>query len=133
MKNNDKSEKIPWLEIVITLVSILTLTWLTNGCASIPKNKARHLNISGAYCSQLGTFAIGAIEVQSAPDSIESVMIRYNDDTAWFSNKTKHSISILLTGTNSVSSADVIVQSICRAFVDTARAEDDIQASKNSP
>ena len=89
------------------------------GCGS---TKSRHLDISGAYVTQSGTFAIGSVESQSAPEGIESAMVSYEDSAAWFSDVKEHRIRILLTGTNSTASADCIVSNICKAFTATAPA-----------
>lgn len=94
---------------------ILTLGLAICGCAT----KSRHVDLAGAYSSG-GTFAIGSVEIQSAPEGIESAMVSYEDSKAWFSDIKEHSIRILLTGTNSVNSADNIVKDICNAFVTVA-------------
>lgn len=86
------------------------------GCTT----RSQHVALDGMFVSEAGTFAIGSIEVQSAPEGVESAMVSYEDDTSWFSDAKSHSIRILLTGTNSVASADGIVSNICAAFVATA-------------
>ena len=83
------------------------------GCAT----KTRSVDMSGMYVTETGTFAIGSIEVMSAPQGEETAAIRYAEDTAWLSPTTKtHEIKILLTGTNSVNNAALIVRDICSAF-----------------
>jgi hypothetical protein len=47
-------------------------------------------------------------------------MVSYEDSAAWFSDVKEHRIRILLTGTNSVDSADSIVKDICNAFISVA-------------
>ena len=90
---------------------------LLAGCAT----KTRNVDLAGMYASDTGTLAIGSVEVQSAPEGVESAAIRYVEDTAWLSPSTKtHAIKILLTGTNAVQSATGIVESICAAFTATA-------------
>ncbi len=112
MKENKHT---PVLDIIIFAVGVALLAICT-GCAT----KSRHLDIAGAYVNQSGTVAVGSIEVQSAPEGVESAMVSYEDSAAWFSDVKEHSIRILLTGTNSVTAADGIVSSICAAFTATA-------------
>ena len=98
-------------------LATICATTLLAGCAT----KTRSIDLAGMYASESGTLAIGRIEVQSAPEGVESAAIRYTEDTAWLSPTTKmHSIKILLTGTNAVGSAKGIVKSICSAFTATA-------------
>ena len=102
----------------LALATICATTLLT-GCAT----KTRSIDLAGMYASESGTLALGKIEVQSAPEGVESAAIRYTEDTAWLSPTTKtHSIKIMLTGTNSVASAKRIVANICSAFIATAPA-----------
>lgn len=112
MKENKHT---PVLDIIIFAVGVALLAICT-GCAT----KSRHLDIAGAYVNQSGTVAVGSIEVQSAPEGVESAMVSYEDSAAWFSDVKEHSIRILLTGTNSVTAADGIVSNICAAFTATA-------------
>lgn len=86
------------------------------GCAT----KSHHVDLAGCYATQAGTLAIGSIEIQSAPEGVESAMVSYEDSKAWFSDVKEHRVRILLTGTNSVDSADSIVKDICKAFVTVA-------------
>ena len=88
------------------------------GCGTT--TKSRHLDISGAYANKTGTIALGSIEVQSAPEGVESAMVKYEDDVAFLSDKKKHYVSVLLTGTNSTSAATGIISNICSAFIATA-------------
>ena len=83
------------------------------GCAT----KTRNIELDGLYVNETGTLAIGSADVMSAPMGEETATIRYEEDTAWLSPHTKtHEIKIMLTGTNAVTSAEGIVESICRAF-----------------
>jgi hypothetical protein len=98
------------------LLIILTLGVLAIcGCAT----KSRHVDLAGAYSSG-GSLAIGSVEIQSAPEGTESAMVSYEDCAAWFRDVKEHRIRILLTGTNSVVSADSIVKDICNAFITVA-------------
>lgn len=90
------------------------------GCSSA--DKSRHLDVSGLYANQSGTFIAGSIEAQSAPEGVESAMVAYEDSKAWLSEQKEHDIRILLTGTNAVTSAESIVSNICAAFIATAPA-----------
>lgn len=97
------------------LILILSaLIAVSTGCTS----KTRSVDMSGMYVTDSGTLAIGSVEVMSAPHGEETAAIRYSEDTAWLSPSTKiHEVKILLTGTNSVTNASVIVRDICRAFM----------------
>lgn len=99
----------------VTIATIIAIS-LLSGCGTA---RTRNTDLAGMYASEAGAVAIGKIEVQSAPEGVESASIRYAEDTAWLSPSTKtHSIKILLTGTNAVGSAKGMVADICRAFVD---------------
>lgn len=94
------------------------------GCVT----KTRNLDLDGMYASETGTLAIGSVEVMSAPVGEESASIRYMEDTAWLSPTTKtHEIKIMLTGTNAVSSAEGIVESICKAFTTVAATNGNVK------
>lgn len=106
---------------LLAFVALMAIVWivalLCGGCAT----KTRSVDLDGMYLSEAGTLAIGSVEVQSAPVGEETAAIRYTEDTAWLSPAVKtHEIRILLTGTNSVASAEAICASICDAFVRTA-------------
>ena len=91
------------------------------GCMSDDTEKSRHLDIGGVYTDpKTGTFIAGSIEVQSAPEGVESAMVKYEDDTSLFSDEKNHKINILMTGSNSVQSVTSVVHSICTAFIATA-------------
>lgn len=91
--------------------------FLLSGCVT----KTRNLELDGLYMSEAGTIAVGSIDVMAAPQGEESAMIRYEEDTSWFGPHIKtHEIKIMLTGTNSVSSAEGIVKDICEAFTQVA-------------
>ena len=91
------------------------------GCMSDDTEKSRHLDIGGVWTNpKTGTLIAGSIEVQSAPEGVESAMVKYEDDTSLFSDEKKHKINILMTGSNSVQSVTSVVHSICTAFIATA-------------
>ena len=108
-----------WLAIAATGAVVFALAALLGGCAT----RTRSVDLNGMYLSEAGTLAIGSVEVQAAPQGEETAAIRYSEDTAWLSPSTKtHEIRILLTGTNSVASAETICASICDAFIKAAPA-----------
>lgn len=91
------------------------------GCMSDDAEKSRHMDIGGVWTNpKTGTLIAGSIEVQSAPEGVESAMVKYEDDTSLFSDEKKHKINILMTGSNSVQSVTSVVHSICTAFIATA-------------
>jgi hypothetical protein len=87
------------------------------GCAA---PKARYIDLAGAYVSKTGTFAVGSVEIQTAPENTESAMISYSDSVSWFRDIKEHRVAVFLTGTNSVLAAPAIVTNICSAFVSAA-------------
>jgi hypothetical protein len=99
------------LKDIILFLGSLALFALC-GCAA----KSHHIDLAGCY-SAGGGIAIGSMEIQSAPEGVESSMLSYEDSKAWFSEQKEHRIRILLTGTNAVTSAKSIVKEICDAFV----------------
>lgn len=106
-----------WFANVAIGAAVFALAALLGGCTT----RTRSVDLNGMYLSEAGTLAIGSVEVQAAPQGEETAAIRYTEDTAWLSPTTKtHEIRILMTGTNSVSSAETICASICDAFVKTA-------------
>lgn len=91
------------------------------GCMSDDSEKSRHMDIGGVWTNpKTGTLIAGSIEVQSAPEGVESAMVKYEDDTSLFSDEKNHKINILMTGSNSVQSVTSVVHSICTAFIATA-------------
>lgn len=117
--------KTPVCDIVLFFGTIAVM--MLAGCTT----RSQHLDLDGMFASDTGTVAIGSIEVQSAPEGVESAMVNYADDTSWFSNEKAHKIRILLTGTNAVNSATSIVADICRAFVATAASTNMTASSQN--
>lgn len=79
--------------------------------------KSRSFDAKGMYGSDTGQFAIGKIHVDAIPEGTDSAVVHYSEDTAWISDKKTHYIDVILTGTNSVGNASIIVDSICNAFV----------------
>lgn len=119
---------------LLAFVALMAIVWavalLCGGCAT----KTRSVDLDGMYLSEAGTLAIGSVEVQSAPVGEETAAIRYTEDTAWLSPSTKtHEIRILLTGTNSVASAEAICASICDTFVKTSPAKGGAANAPDAP
>lgn len=111
----DKGERFG--EALLATLAIFGIVLAVSVCLSGCATKTRSVDLDGMYVSEAGTLAIGSVEVMAAPQGEESASIRYAEDTAWLSPSTKtHAIKIMLTGTNSVSSAKRIVSDICAAF-----------------
>ena len=95
------------------ILAALGLASLFVGCAT----KTRTVDLAGLYASETGTLAIGQVEVMAAPQGEESATIKYAEDNAWLApSMKKHSIKIMLTGSNSVDKVNAIVERICTAF-----------------
>lgn len=99
------------------LLIIAALAAVATGCAT----KSRSIDIKGMFVSESGQLAIGYGHVDAVPETTESAIIHYEEDVALLSPATKtHDIDIILTGTNSVGSAEGVVKAICEAFVAVA-------------
>ena len=126
----DKGER--FCEALLTFLAIFAIALAVTVCLTGCATKTRSVDLDGMYVSEAGTLAIGSVEVMAAPQGEESASIRYAEDTAWLSPSTKtHAIKIMLTGTNSVSSAKRIVADICAAF--TAHSAAPQQGSASAP
>ena len=98
--------------------TVLTAMLCLAGCAG---PKSRSFDAAGMYASDTGNVAIGKIHVDAIPEGTDSAVVHYSEDNAWLQPTMKlHDIDIILTGTNSVSSATNIVKSICEAFTKVA-------------
>lgn len=99
------------------VAALFALAWCLTGCAT----KARSFEAKGMYISESGQLAVGKVHVDAIPEGTDSAVVHYTEDTALLSPSTKtHDIDIILTGSNSVGSANGIVKSICDAFVQVA-------------
>ena len=97
---------------------LAALAAFVTGCST---TKSRSFDAKGMYVSETGQLAVGSVHVEAIPEGTDSAVIHYTEDTALLSPSTKtHDIDIILTGTNSVGSAEGIVESICKAFVEVA-------------
>ena len=99
------------------LLILAALAAIATGCAT----KSRSFDAKGMYVSESGQLAIGYVHVDAIPEGVDSAVIHYEEDVALLSPSTKtHDIDIILTGTNSVGSAEGVVREICKAFVQVA-------------
>ena len=95
---------------------IIAMAAALAGCAT----KSRSFDAKGLYVSESGQLAIGRIHVDAIPEGTDSAVVHYSEDTAWIHDTKIHAIDIILTGSNSVTSARGIVKSITDAFVAVA-------------
>ena len=102
------------------LMTIAALAAICAGCHS-PK-KVRDIELKGMYVNGYSeVVAIGQGRLTSIPGEREALAAHYEEDTAWLSPSTKtHKLDIFLVGTNSVSSSQEIIGSICKAFSEVA-------------
>lgn len=98
------------------LIVLATLAITLTGCNTPPR--AKDVSLKGMYGNAASeTLAIGSAKMTLLPDSIESCVFHYNEDTGWLNSSMKlHSLDIYMTGTNSTAVASNVVDSICRAF-----------------
>lgn len=98
------------------LIVLATLAIALTGCNTPPR--AKDVSLKGMYGNAASeTLAIGSAKITLLPDSIESCVFHYNEDTGWLNSSMKlHSLDIYMTGTNSTAVASNVVDSICRAF-----------------
>ena len=97
------------------LASLLAGLLLLAGCSA---PKAKSADVRGMYANAATeTLAIGSARITILPESIESFVARYSEDTAWLSPSTKtHELEIFMTGTNATQSASAVIKSICETF-----------------
>ena len=113
------------------LIITATLVALLAGCAG---PKSRSVDADGMFVSETGQLAIGRLHVDAIPEGTDSAVIHYSEDTPLLQPSMKtHDIDVILTGTNSVSSATNIVHSICEAFAKVAAAKSSATAAPESP
>lgn len=117
-------------KLIIPAIAILAAALCTTGCAT----KARSFDAKGMYVSESGQLAVGYIHVDAIPEGTDSAVVHYTEDTALLSPSTKtHDIDIILTGTNSVGSAQGIVKAICNAFIKVAPTMPAASGNSTSP
>lgn len=100
------------------IAAIIAAAYFLSGCATAPK--AKDVSLKGMYGNAATeTVAIGTAKITMLPESLESFVAHYSEDTAWLrpSEKT-HALDIYMTGTNCTCSASKVVDAICKAFVE---------------
>lgn len=108
------------------MIAALCAAAALTGCGT---TKARSFDARGMYVSDTGQLAVGSVHADAIPDGLDSSVIHYSEDTALLSPSTKtHKIDIVITGTNAVTSASGIVDSICKAFIAVAPQAADANA-----
>ncbi|MBQ2337448.1 MAG: hypothetical protein II381_14125 [Victivallales bacterium] len=113
----------------IMMIALAACAAAVTGCSSAPK--VRDVDVKGMYLNgYTEVLAIGRGTVTSIPSDKEALAAHYEEDTAWLSPSTKtHALDLFLVGTNTVSSSEKIVESICKAFSDVAPT---ISANQNT-
>lgn len=93
------------------------LAFAVGGCQT--GERSRVIDAAGMYANPASeTIALGKVRVVATPKGEESAVIRYEEDNAWLCPSMKlHGLEIFMTGSNSVSQASKIVDSIQSAFV----------------
>ena len=111
------------------MIAVAACAAAMTGCTSAPK--VRDVDVKGMYFNgYTEVLAIGRGTVTSIPSDKEALAAHYEEDTAWLSPSTKtHALDLFLVGTNTVSSSEKIVESICKAFSDVAPT---ISANQNT-
>jgi len=129
MKKMLKDAADSGLLMVLAVAGIYCSAIFLAGCTSAPR--AKDVNLRGLYANPASeTVAIGSAKITLLPDTIESFVAHYEEDTAWLNpDKKTHALDIYMTGTNSTSSAQGVIEAICKAFAaqqpaDQAREED---------
>lgn len=104
-------------KVIATIIGIGTAMIVLAGCAT--SDKTRTIDADGMYANAASeTVAIGSVKVMSSSKGEEAAFVEYGEDNAWLSPSMKlHKLEIFMTGSNSVSQASKIVDSIQSAFV----------------
>ena len=116
------------------LVAVAALAAILAGCAGAAP-KAKDFSLKGMYANGASeTVAIGSAKITKLPDTIESFVAHYSEDTAWLSPSTKtRFLDIYMTGTNSTQTAGSVVESICRTFAGVAGAAREPETAGDKP
>lgn len=109
-REKNRREKIIFHALIISFLALV-------GCQT--GERSRVIDAAGMYANPASeTIALGKVRVVATPKGEESAVIRYDEDNAWLCPSMKlHGLEIFMTGSNSVSQASKIVDSIQSAFV----------------
>ena len=113
----------PDARAMLGLTLALTLLALS-GCRS-GAPKAKDANLRGMYANTATeTVAIGSAKITVLPDSLESFVAHYSEDTAFLnpSEKTRF-LDIYMTGTNCTAAASNVISTVCQAFTAVATTD----------
>lgn len=98
---------------------------LVGGCQSF-HSKSRYADIGGMYVTDTGQLAIGKVKYKSAPDGEDAAIFDYNEDAAWLNPSQKTcSFSLFLSGSNTVSKVDAIIEKLCKTFAQQSNRDED--------
>ena len=102
------------------LIIVAALSAIVAGCGT--PGKVRDIDLKGMYVNgYTETLAIGQGKITSIPGEREAMAAHYEEDVAWLSPQKKtHSLDLFLVGSNTVSNAAAIVESVCKAFAEVA-------------
>lgn len=115
------------------LCAVLLVALALTGCNTPPR--AKDIALKGMYGNAASeTLAIGSVRMTLLPDSIESFVAHYDEDTGWLNSSMKlRRLDIYMTGTNCTASASNVVDSICRTLGELkSAANPDSQAEPDS-
>ena len=114
-------------------IALAALALIFSGCNTPPR--AKDIMLKGMYGNAASeTLAIGSARITLLPDSIESFVAHYDEDTGWLNSSMKlRRLDIYMTGTNCTASASNVVDSICRTLGELkSAANPDSQAEPDS-
>ena len=98
---------------------------LVGGCQSF-HSKSRYADIGGMYVTDTGQLAIGKVKYKSAPDGEDAAIFDYDEDAAWLNPSQKTcSFSLFLSGSNTVSKVDTIIEKLCKTFAQQRERNED--------
>ena len=130
MKKMLKDAADSGLLMVLAVAGIYCAAIFLAGCTSAPR--AKDVNLRGLYANPASeTVAIGSAKITLLPDSIDSFIAHYAEDTVWLNSSVKtHSLDIYMTGTNSTSSAQGVINAVCKAFAAAQQPADPARENK---
>lgn len=130
MKKMLKDAADSGLLLLLYVAGIYCAAIFLAGCTSVPR--AKDVNLRGMYANLASeTVAIGSAKITLLPDSIDSFIAHYTEDTAWLNSSVKtHSLDIYMTGTNSTSNAQGVIDAVCKAFASAQQPADPARENK---